>query len=122
MIDIGVLRTYKKYDGWSNYEVRNIEGYGALSGDPFDEMCEGILVSIVSSDHVNYIFIADKPLLDKAFPTDEDPYLLHSGIFSDERAQGRCWFVDKQDEKDGIIYTSSDGMFHVKHDVGGVLV
>lgn len=122
MIDIGVLRTYKKFDGWSRSEVRKIEGYGALSGEPFDEMCVGMLVSINVGGETSYLFIADKPLLDKSFPTDEDPYLLHSGIFSDERAQGRCWFVDKQDEKDGIIYTSSEGMFHMKHSVGGVLV
>lgn len=122
MIDIGVLRTYKKFDGCSKSEVIKIEGYGALSGEPFDEMCVGMLVSIDVGGETSYLFIADEPLLDKAFPTDEDPYLLHSGIFSDERAQGRCWFVDKQDEKDGIIYTSSDGMFHMKHNVGGVLV
>lgn len=122
MIDIGVLRTYKKFDGWSRSEVRKIEGYGALSGHPFDEMCHGMLVSLDVGGETSYLFIADKPLLDKSFPTDEDPYLLHSGIFSDERAQGRCWFVDKQDEKDGIIYTSSEGMFHVKHNVGGVIV
>ena len=122
MIDIGVLCTYKKYNGWSASKVRKIEGYGALSGTPFDELCHGMLVSIDTRGEISYLFIADKPLLDKAFPTDEDPYLLHSGIFNDERAQGRCWFVDKQDEKDGIIYTSSEGMFHVKHQVGGVIV
>lgn len=122
MIDIGVLRTYKKFDGWSRSEVRKIEGYGALSGKPFDEMCHGMLVSLDVGGEISYLFIADKPLLDKAFPTDEDPYLLHSGIFNDKRAQGRCWFVDYVDEKDGIIYTSSKGMFHVKHQVGGVLV
>lgn len=122
MIDIGVLRTYKKFDGLSKCKIRNIEGYGAISGNPLDEMCNGILVSIDTGGEISYLFIADKPLLDKTFPTDEDPYLLHSGIFSDSRAQGRCWFVDKQDEKDGIIYTSSDGMFHMKHNVGSVLV
>lgn len=122
MIDIGVLRTYKKFDGWSRSEVRKIEGYGALSGEPFDEMCVGMLVSIDVGGETSYLFIADEPLLDKAFPTDEDLYLLHSGIFNDERAEGRCWFVDKQDEKDGIIYTSSEGMFHMKHNVGGVIV
>lgn len=80
MIDIGVLRTYKKFDGWSKSEVRKIEGYGALSGEPFDEMCVGMLVSIDVGGETSYLFIADEPLLDKAFPTDEDPYLLHSGI------------------------------------------
>lgn len=122
MIDIGVLRTYKLYNGWSKCKIRKIEGYGALSGEQFDEMCVGMLVSIDVEGETSYLFIADEPLLDKAFPTDEDPYLLHSGIFNDERAEGRCWFVDKQDEKDGIIYTSSEGMFHMKHNVGGVIV
>lgn len=122
MIDFGVLCTYKLFDGWSGSKIRKIEGYGALSGTPFDEMCKGILVSIDVGGDISYLFIADKPLLDKAFPTDADPYLLHSGIFDDERAYGKCWFVDKQDEKDGIIYTSSEGMFHVKHQVGGVIV
>lgn len=121
MIDIGVLRTYKKFDGLSASKVRNIEGYGVLSGTPFDELCHGMLVSIDTRGELSYLFIADEPLLDN-YSTDVDPYLLHSGIFSDERAQGRCWFVDKLDEKDGIIYTSSEGMFHVKHQIGGVLV
>lgn len=122
MIDFGVLCTYKLFDGWSGTKIRKIEGYGALSGTPFGEMCKGILVSIDVGGDISYLFIADKPLLDKYFPTDADPYLLHSGIFNDERAYGKCWFVDKQDEKDGIIYTSSEGMFHVKHQVGGVIV
>lgn len=121
MITEGVLSTYKKFDGWSRSEVRKIEGYGALSGHQFDEMCHGMLVSLDVGGETSYLFIADKPLLDN-YSTDEDPYLLHSGIFSDERAKGRCWFVDKQDEKDGIIYTSYEGMFHVKHDVGGIIV
>lgn len=121
MIDIGVLRTYKLYNGWSASKVRKIEGYGALSGTPFDELCHGMLVSIDTRGELSYLFIADNPLLDN-YSTDEDPYLLHSGIFNDERAKGRCWFVDKQDEKDGIIYTYSQGMFHMKHSVGGVLV
>ena len=122
MIDIGVLRTYKKFDGCSKSEVRKIEGYGTLSDDPFDELCHGMLVSIDVGGATSYLFIADEPLLDKAFPTDEGHYLLHSGMFNVERAEGRCWFVDKQDEKDGIIYTSSEGMFHMKHNVGSVIV
>ena len=121
MIDIGVLCTYKKYNGWSASKVRKIEGYGVLSDTPFDALCHGMLVSIDTRGELSYLFIADEPLLDK-YSTDVDPYLLHSGIFNDERAKGRCWFVDKHDEKDGIIYTSNGGMFHVKHDVGGVLV
>lgn len=79
MIDIGVLRTYKLYNGWSKCKIRKIEGYGAISVNTLDEMCNGILVSIDTEGDTSYLFIADKPLLDKTFPTDEDPYLLHSG-------------------------------------------
>ena len=122
MIDFGVLCTYKKYEGWKNWKPRKVEGYGAISGTPIYCECKGVLVSLVNDEEVQYLFIADEQLLDEEFPVDGDPYLLHSGIFNDKRAQGRCWFVDYVDEKDGIIYTSSKGMFHMKHEVGGVLV
>ena len=121
MIDFGVLCTYKKYGGWSRCKIRKIEGYGAIGSTMLDDLCHGMLVSLVNDGKLEYLFIADKPLLDNN-PTSEDMYLLHNGIFDDKRAQGRCWFVNKEDEKDGIIYTSSGGMFHVKHQIGGVLV
>ena len=51
-----------------------------------------------------------------------DMYLLHEGMFNDKRAYGRCLFVEKFSESGGIIYTSHNGMFHVKHTAGGLLV
>lgn len=55
MIDIGVLRTYKLYNGWSASKVRKIEGYGALSGTPFDELCHGMLISIDTRGELSYL-------------------------------------------------------------------
>lgn len=121
MIELGVLRTYKKHGGWSRWKIRKIEGYGAIRVTMLDDLCHGMLVSLVNEGKLEYLFIANKPLLDNN-PTSEDMYLLHSGIFDDKRAQGRCWFVNKEDEKDGIIYTYPEGMFLVKHYIGGVLV
>lgn len=122
MIDYGVLSRYELNTGFRGYKF-NIEGYGMIDDINGIEIGHGCLVSLSfkNSFFTSYVFIADKPVIDTNSTT-EDQYLLHKGVFSDERADGRCWFVDKVKEVDGIIYTNYGGMFHVKHSIKGVMV
>lgn len=122
MIDNGVLSTYELQGSFSGHKLY-IEGYGYIDDIDGIEIGHGCLVSARYKNypHVSYIFIADKPVI-KTSSTTEDQYLLHGGVFSDERAEGRCWFVDLVKKVDGIIYTTYGGMFHVKHSIKGVKV
>lgn len=121
-MDNGVLSTYELQGSFSGHRLY-IEGYGYIDDIDGIEIGHGCLVSARYKNypHVSYIFIADKPVI-KTNSTTEEQYLLHKGVFSDERAEGRCWFVDKTNEVDGIIYTTYGGMFHVKHSLKGVMV
>lgn len=121
-MDNGVLSTYELNGSFSNY-ILNIEGYGYIDDIDGIEIGHGCLVSARYKDwyNVSYLFIADKPVI-KTSSTTEEQYLLHKSVFSDERAEGRCWFVNKVKEVDGIIYTNYGGMFHVKHSIKGVMV
>ena len=122
MIDYGVLSTYELDTGFRGYKF-NIEGYGMIDDINGIEIGHGCLVSLSfkNSFFTSYVFIADKPVLDTR-PITEDQYLFHKGAFKDERAEGRCWFVNVIKEVDGIIYTTYGGMFHKKHVVKGVVV
>ena len=121
-MDNGVLSTYVLQESLSEHNL-NIEGYVYIDNIEKIEIGHGCLVSARYKNypHVTYMFIADKPVIDTNSTT-KDQYLLHKGVFSDERADGRCWFVDKVKEVDGIIYTNYGGMFHVKHSIKGVMV
>lgn len=121
-MDNDVLSTYVLQESLSEHNI-NIEGYGYIDNIEKIEIGHGYLVSARYKNypHVTYVFIADKPVIDTNSTT-KDQYLFHKGIFSDERADGRCWFVDKVKEVDGIIYTNYGGMFHVKHSIKGVMV
>lgn len=123
MITEGVLSTYKLYSSWSHYRIK-VEGYGSVNRiSCTDNMyIEGTLVSLKKELTTTYPFIANEPIIDTQSVT-EGMYLLHSGVFDDTRANGRCWFVDdKVKESNGIIYTSNGGKFHVKPIAGGLLV
>ena len=122
MIDYGVLSTYELYTSFKGYTF-NIVGYGMIDDIKGIEIGNGCLISLRYKGwyFTSYLFISDKPVLDTRSTT-EDQYLLHKGAFKDERAEGRCWFVDVIKEVDGIIYTTHGGMFHKKHKVGGVIV
>lgn len=122
MIDYGVISTYELDTGFRGYKI-NIEGYGMIDYINGIEIGHGCLVSLQFKNNffTSYVFIADKPVLDTKSIT-EDRYLLHKGAFKDERAEGRCWFVDAIKEVDGIIYTTYGGMFHKKHTIKGVRV
>ena len=122
MIDYGVLSTYELDKGFRGYKLK-IEGYGAIDDINGIEIGSGLLISLQfkNSFFTSYLFIANKPVLDTKSVT-EDQYLLHKGAFKDERAEGRCWFVDVVKEVDGIIYTTYGGMFHMKHEVKGVMI
>lgn len=123
MITEGVLSTYKLYSSWSHHRIK-VEGYGSVNRiSCTDNMyIEGTLVSLKKELTTTYLFIANEPIIDTQSVT-EDMYLLHSGVFDDTRANGRCWFVDDEvKESNGIIYTSNGGKFHVKPIAGGLLV
>jgi hypothetical protein len=118
MITEGVLSTYKLYEDYVGCKI-NIVGYGTLDIEGVQDI-DGVLLSITRY-HPIYLFVAHKPCIDTQSVT-EDMYLLHDGVFNDTRASGRCLFVSKITESDGIIYTSHNGMFHVKPIAGGLLV
>lgn len=59
---------------------------------------------------MTYVFIADKPVIDTDSTT-EDQYLLHKGVFSDERADGRCWFISITNREGNTIRTNNGGVF-----------
>lgn len=122
MITEGVLSTYKLESSWSHHRIK-VEGYGSVNRiSCTDNMyTEGTLVSLKKELTTTYLFIANEPVIDTQSVT-EDIYLLHEGVFDDTRAYGRCWFVDKVKESNGIIYTSNGGKFHVKPIAGGLLV
>lgn len=118
MITDGVLSTYKLYENYASYKPE-IVGYGSIDTVGVEDI-EGVLVKI-RHGYNTYLFVAYEPVIDTQSVT-EDIYLLHEGVFNDKRAHGRCLFVEKFSESDGIINTSHNGMFHVKPLVGGLLV
>lgn len=111
MVDFGVLCTYKKYGGWSRCKLVKIEGYGGIDGTPSDELCQGMLVSLVHDGQLGYLFIADKSVIDPDCILGGDRYLFHEGVFPKEKANGRCWFLEKVAEEGNLIRTKHNGVF-----------
>lgn len=118
MITEGVLSTYKLYENYAGYKPE-IVGYGSIDTEIVEDI-NGVLVKF-RHGYNTYLFIAYEPVIDTQSVT-SDMYLLHEGVFNDKRAYGRCLFVEKFSESGGIIHTSHNGMFHVKHSVKGLHV
>lgn len=118
MITDGVLSTYKLYENYAGYKPE-IVGYGSINTERVEDI-NGVLVKL-RHGYNTYLFIAYEPVIDTQSVT-SDMYLLHEGVFNDKRAHGRCLFVEKFSESGGIIHTSHNGMFHVKHSVKGLHV
>lgn len=122
MIDYGVLSTYELDTGFRCYKL-NIEGYGMIEDISGIEIGHGCLVSLTfkNSFFTSYVFIADKPVLDTRSIT-EDQYLFHKGAFKDERAEGRCWFVNPTKREGNTIRTTNEGVFTKREYHKGLVV
>lgn len=117
MIDIGVLNTYEKDSGFSDYVIDKVEGYGQIELGFVDYPIKGTLVSYKTGWSRNGLFIADNPVVDTTSTT-EDGYLLHSGIFKEGCMSGRCYFVDIVSKTSDKVFTKCGGVFDVLNTKG----
>lgn len=117
MIDVGVLNTYERDSGFMDYVLDKVEGYGQIEFGYLDYPIKGTLVSYTTDWSRGGLFIADKPVVDTTFTT-EDSYFLHSGIFKEGCMSGRCYFVSIINETSDKVYTKYNGVFDVLNTKG----
>lgn len=112
MITEDVLSTYKLYSSWAHHKIK-VEGYGSVNRIDciYDMNVEGTLVSLKKEISTEYLFIADEPVIDTDNVVGFDKYFFHEGIFADEIANGRCWFISRATHHDNLISTNHNGIF-----------
>ena len=122
MISNKDISTWKITLQWSNHTSR-VEGHGSIYHPYTSGRIEGSLVSLTNERGVNkYLFIADEPVIDTDNVLGGEKYFFHEGVFEDENAYGRCWFVNYNGYKDGIIRTNNDGVFTKREYHKGLVV
>ena len=50
-------------------------------------------------------------MLDNDFILNGDRFLFHEGVFEDENAYGRCWFIGITKREGNTIRTTNQGVF-----------
>lgn len=111
MIDIGVLNTYERDSGFKGCVLDKVEGYGQIYPGFADYPIKGTLVTYKTGFSREFLFIADKPVIDYDNIVGFDKYFFHEGIFADSIADGRCWFISRATHHDNLISTNHDGVF-----------
>lgn len=112
MITEGVLSTYKLYSSWAKHKIK-VEGYGSVNRIEctYNMNIEGTLVSLKKELTTTYLFIADEPVIDHDTIVGCDKYFFHEGVFADEIANGRCWFISRATYQGNLISTNHNGIF-----------
>lgn len=96
---------------WSNHTPK-VEGHGSILNPYIEDGIIGSLVSLTNErGQVKYLFIADEPVLDNDFILNGDRFLFHEGVFEDENAYGRCWFISITNREGNTIRTNNGGVF-----------
>lgn len=96
---------------WSNHTPK-VEGHGSILNPYVEDRIRGSLVSLTNErGQVKYLFIADEPVLDNDFILNGDRFLFHEGVFEDENAYGRCWFIIITNREGNTIRTNNGGVF-----------
>lgn len=107
---------------WSNHTPK-VEGHGFIINPYTLRRIEGSFVSLTNeSGKVKYLFIADKPVVDIDNILEGEKYLFHEGVFEDENAYGRCWFINPTKREGNTIRTTNEGVFTKREYHKGLVV
>ena len=107
---------------WSNHTPK-VEGHGSILNPYIEDGIIGSLVSLTNErGQVKYLFIADEPVLDNDFILNGDRFLFHEGVFEDENAYGRCWFISITNREGNTIRTTNEGVFTKREYHKGLVV
>jgi len=111
MINNSDISKWKIATGWHNF-TPNVIGHGFISHPYIPGKIDGSLVEITKEKEMSkYIFIADEPVIDHDNIVGFDKYFFHEGIFDDDNANGRCWFITDVNYKSNLIQTNHNGIF-----------
>lgn len=111
MISYKDISSWKITFQWSNHTPK-VEGHGSILSPHVEDEIRGSLVSLTNErGQVKYLFIADEPVLDNDFMLSGDRFLFHEGVFEDENAYGRCWFISITNREGNTIRTNNGGVF-----------
>ena len=118
MISDKDISSWKITFQWSNHTPK-VEGHGSILNPYVEDEISGSLVSLTNEiGQVKYLFIADEPVLDNDFTLSDndfmlsgDRFLFHEGVFEDENAYGRCWFISITNREGNTIRTNNGGVF-----------
>ena len=110
MIGYKEISSWKIVSEWSNHKLK-IEGHGSMFSPYTKDEISGSLVSLTNErGKVKYLFIADEPVIDYDL-MGGNGYVFHEGVFENENADGRCWFLSSADYRENTIITNSGGVF-----------
>lgn len=111
MINNSDISKWKIATGWHSF-TPNVIGHGFISHPYIPGKIDGSLVEITNEKGMSkYIFVADEPVIDHDNIVGFDKYFFHGGIFDDEIANGRCWFMADVVYKANLIQTNHNGIF-----------
>lgn len=110
MISYKEISSWKITLHWSNHTPK-VEGHGYMLSPYTQDEIRGSLVSLTNErGKVKYLFIADEPVIDYDL-MGGDGYVFHEGVFEDENAYGRCWFMSSANYRENTIITNNRGVF-----------
>ena len=122
MISNNTISKWKIVIGWHNF-TPNVMGHGFISHPYIPGKINGSLVKITNERGTSkWLFIADETVIDHDNMVGFGKYFFHEGIFEDENAKGRCWFINRVDFKGNLIQTNHDGVFTKRECARGLIV
>lgn len=122
MISNSDISKWKIATGWHNF-TPNVIGHGFIAHPYIPGKIDGSLVKITNEKGMSkYLFVADEPVIDYDNIVGFDRYLFHEGIFDDENANGRCWFITDVGYTSNLIQTSHKGVFTRYESAKGLIV
>lgn len=110
MISYKEISSWKIVSEWSNHTPK-VEGHGSIFSPYTKDEIRGSLISLTNErGQVKCLFIADEPVIDYDL-MGGDGYVFHEGVFENENANGRCWFIGITNRDGNTIRTNNGGVF-----------